>query len=617
MLLDLSIMAISFLLAFLLRFNFEITDFSQHNFTSGLLVYLACWLFSSVITGSYTGIIRYTGLQDGVRLLYSSSLAVGLIIGANLIANYFELRNIIPYSVVLIAFFTSYLFLFAYRLAVKYTFAYFKTAVKARNRVLIFGAGQSGVITKQVIDSDSYSKQRVVGFMEDDEQKAGKTLNGTPIYYAAKQFEYVLQNQPINEVIISIKNLSLKRKNEIVDICLKHDVKVSAVPPVEKWVKGELSIKQIKEVRIEDLLSRESINIKNENLNKEFVNKVILVTGAAGSIGSEIVRQLINYGPKAILLVDQSESALYEIERAIIQENKLGIRIVGILDDITNRSSMNNIFSLYRPNIVFHAAAYKHVPMMENNPTQAVGCNIIGSKILADLAVTYDVEKFVMVSTDKAVNPTNVMGCSKRIAEMYVQSLDEKIRLSDNRATRFITTRFGNVLGSNGSVIPYFKKQIAAGGPITVTHPEITRYFMTIPEACQLVLEAGAMGIGGEIMIFDMGESIKIVDLAKKMIRLSGMEVGKDIDIVYTGLRDGEKLYEELLSNTENCIPTYHDKIMIAKVDQKSFVSISHDISKLQEALDDNDELELVYQMKQIVPEFISNSSRFEMLDNR
>lgn len=616
MLIDLAMIALASNLAYLLRFNFDTAQVINHNFILGTLAFISSWYFASLITGSYAGIIRYTGLQDGVRLLFSSLLSIFFVVVINIGNYYYVGNNYIPYSVILISFFTSYLFLFIYRLAVKYTFSHYGTVLGKKENVLIFGAGQSGVITQQVIDSDKYTNQRVVGFLEDNEQKTGKSLNGTHIYNAVKGFEEIIKELSIKEIIISIRNLSLNRKNEIVDICLKHNIKVSTVPPIEKWVKGELSLKQIKEIRIEDLLGRESIELNNEFLNKEFVNKSILVTGAAGSIGSEIVRQLMMYGPKTLILLDQAESSLYEIEHEVLKLNKLRVRVVTVLADIRNNDALERIFDLHNPSIVFHAAAYKHVPMMENNPAEAVVCNIFGTRNIADLSVKYQVEKFVMISTDKAVNPTNVMGCSKRIAEIYVQSLNNKIKHSDTSSTRFITTRFGNVLGSNGSVIPYFKKQISLGGPVTVTHPEITRYFMTIPEACQLVLEAGRMGEGGEIMIFDMGESIKIVDLAKKMIRLSGMEVGKDIEIIYSGLREGEKLYEELLNQSENSTSTHHEKIMIAKVKEKPFEEVQNDIALLELKVQEKDELELVAQMKRIVPEFISNSSRFEMLDN-
>jgi FlaA1/EpsC-like NDP-sugar epimerase len=388
------------------------------------------------------------------------------------------------------------------------------------------------------------------------------------------------------------------------------------VPPVDQWVKGELSMSQIKNINIEELLERDSIKLDNYNITQELKGRKVMVTGAAGSIGSEIVRQALYYNPELIVLVDQSESDLFEVENEL-KLKKGTLKIHPVIGDITNVERMEGLYKEFRPQIIFHAAAYKHVPIMEKNPSEAIYCNVNGTKILADLAVKYKAEKFVMISTDKAVNPSNVMGASKRIAEMYVQSLNNYLRENNPDSTKFITTRFGNVLGSNGSVIPVFKKQIDNGGPITVTHPEITRFFMTIPEACQLVLEAGAMGTGGEIFIFDMGKSIKIIDLAKKMVRLSGLEVGKDIEIIFTGLRSGEKLYEEILSTHEGTLPTYHHKILIAKTREEPFEVVTKNIEMLINSVQDQDELKLVGMMKYIVPEFKSNSSKFESLDRR
>ncbi len=614
-LLDLAIIANAAFLAYLLRFNFQLSDLEKYNFQIGIAVYLSCALLASFFTKSYAGIIRYTGLQDGVRLMYSILLTSLLIVAINLAYYYNVGSNLIPFSVILITLFTSFLFLFAYRLAVKYIFTYYGNAIRKKSNVMIFGAGQSGLITKQVIDSDTASRRKVVGFLEDDANKAGKVLNGTAIYDANKSIQKVLKDLEVSELVISILNLSLQRKNDIVDICLTQGVKVRSVPPVDKWVKGELSLNQIKEVHIDDLLGRASIELNNEHVNKEIVNQIVLVTGAAGSIGSEICRQVLLNGPKLIILFDQAESALYEIDREIHLLNKTGVKITPVLGDVTNEAVLTELFERYHPNIVFHAAAYKHVPMVEDNPFEAILCNIFGTKLVADLSLKHHVDKFVMVSTDKAVNPTNVMGCTKRIAEMYVQSLNNYHKNSDSASTTYVTTRFGNVLGSNGSVIPLFKRQIAEGGPITVTHPDITRYFMTIPEACQLVLEAGAMGKGGEIFIFDMGESIKIIDLAKKMVQLSGLVINKDIEIIYTGLREGEKLYEELLTSEENNLPTHHDKIMIAEVNKTSYDELLPQLKHLAKLLEVRNELEAVAYMKTLVPEYISNSSRFEVLD--
>lgn len=455
---------------------------------------------------------------------------------------------------------------------------------------------------------------QVVGFLEDDGYKVGKVLDGIKIYNAKGPILNKLINElGVDELVITAKELSLDRKNELVDICIQNKVKVRTVPSVGKWVRGELSFSQIKEINIEELLGRESIRLDNENIERNLLGKRILITGAAGSIGSEIARQVILFKPELLVLVDQAESPLYDIERELRLSNS-SVNIISHLADITIKERVDYIFKEFAPQLVYHAAAYKHVPMMESNPSEAVTCNILGTKILADLSVKYKVDKFVMISTDKAVNPTSVMGCSKRIAEIYVQSLNNHHPTNPNQ-TAFVTTRFGNVLGSNGSVIPLFKNQIKEGGPVTVTHPDISRYFMTIPEACQLVLEAGTMGKGGEVFIFDMGKSIKILDLAKKMIRLSGFEPERDIRIVFTGIREGEKLYEELLTNSENTIPTHHPKILIGKVKEYSYNEINNYVELFNDLVYDKNELKMVALMKELVPEYRSNYSRYEVLD--
>lgn len=612
-LIDLGFIGFSAVIAYLLRFNFDFPEIQDNRFLSGILLTVSCGLISIIVTGSHQGIIRYTGIQDGVRIFFTVILNSLLICGVNLVYFSNSGENLIPYSVVLISFLASFLFLFNYRLLIKYIFSFYTRGVVKNSKVLIFGSGQTGLITKHVIDSSPSSS--VFGFVEDDPRKVGKVINGSKIYRAShEQLEELFVSLNIDELIITVKNLSIKRKNELVDICLRHQVKIRMVPPVDRWVKGELSINQIKEIHIEDLLERESIKLDNPHVNREIKSKVVCITGAAGSIGSELVRQIMHYHPKLVVLIDQAESPLFEIDREI-RALETGIAVVSYVADISNEDRMDAIMNGHKPNMIFHAAAYKHVPMMENNPSEAVLCNILGTKILADLAMKHKVQKFVMISTDKAVNPTNVMGCSKRIAEIYVQSLNRHMDNAPEVHTSFVTTRFGNVLGSNGSVIPVFKKQIEQGGPITVTHPEITRFFMTIPEACQLVLEAGVMGHGGEIFIFDMGQSVRILDLAKKMIRLSGLEPNKDIDIVYTGLRDGEKLFEELLSQAESTIPTHHDKIMIANVQEYEYTEINSYVELFNDLVVDKNELKMVALMKELVPEFRSNYSRFEILD--
>lgn len=611
---DLIIIGFSVLAGFLLRFNFNFSELNDHTPIQGVVVCMASALVSLLITKSYAGIIRYTGLEDGIRILYTIVLSFTLSGIANLVYHYNFDKNIIPYSVLFISLFTSFLFLFYYRLFVKSVFSYLKSESRDRINVMVFGAGQSGMIASQIIESGAGRKYKVVAFVEDDSNKQGKEINGIKIYDAKLRFNELVEQFSVKELIIAIRDLPLERKNEIVDMCLQHDIKVKTVPPIEQWVHGELSWGQIKEVNIEDLLGREAISISNDFLFDSLVKKRVCVTGAAGSIGSELCRQILANSPESIILVDQSESALYDVEMELKALKKATV-VHTFIADIANQSRLKTIFQQSKPHYVFHAAAYKHVPMMESNPAEAIVTNILGTKVLADLSVEFGVEKFVMVSTDKAVNPTSVMGCSKRVAEIYVQSFDGHLKSGGNSRTSFITTRFGNVLGSNGSVIPTFKKQIQSGGPVTVTHPDITRFFMTISEASRLVLEAGIMGRGGEIFIFDMGKPIKIVDLARKMIKLSGLEPGKDIDIAYIGLRDGEKLYEELLNNNENTIPTHHTKILKAKVQEYDYAFVQSMVSLFEDLVNDKNELKMVALMKEIVPEFKSNYSRFEVLD--
>lgn len=610
---DLFFIAFSTILAYLLRFNFSIDDLNANHYWEGVMLYVGFGLVSILITNSYKGIIRYTGIEDGSRIFYMVMLNLVLVSVTNLILYYNIQQNLIPYSVILITFLSSFLFLFNYRLLVKYVFSYYKQAILKNFRVLIFGAGQTGIVTRHVINSTP--RMQVVGFLEDDAHKVGKVLDGIKIFDAkASGLNRLISDLGVDELIITAKELSLERKNELVDVCIRHKVKVRTVPPVGKWVRGELSFSQIKEINIEELLGRESIRLNNENVEKDLLGKCVMITGAAGSIGSEIARQVMQFKPERVVLVDQAESPLYDIEREIRLTHSQ-VNIVSHLADITVEERVDHILREFTPDLIYHAAAYKHVPMMESNPSEAVTCNILGTKLLADLAVKHKVKKFVMISTDKAVNPTNVMGCSKRIAEIYVQSLNHYQVSTSVGQTAFVTTRFGNVLGSNGSVIPLFKSQIKEGGPVTVTHPDISRYFMTIPEACQLVLEAGTMGRGGEVFVFDMGQSIKILDLAKKMIRLSGLEPERDIKIVFTGMREGEKLFEELMTTSENTVPTHHPKILIGKVMEYSYKDINNYIELFNDLVYDKNELKMVALMKELVPEYRSNYSRYEVLD--
>jgi FlaA1/EpsC-like NDP-sugar epimerase len=499
---------------------------------------------------------------------------------------------------------------------IKAIFSYYFQKKQPKANAVIFGAGINGRVTKQIIEGDPSSNLNVIGFLEDDKRKIGKSHSGVGIYNGRRDLGKLVRNYNIKEIIIAITDLDVERKNELVDDALRLQLKIREVPPVEKWVEGGFSLKQIKEVKIEDLLGREAIHLDNPNLFKELEEKVIMVTGAAGSIGSELARQIVHYKPRKVILIDQSETGIYELQHELKWAEPIS-EIHYHIGDITNEERMRNLLYMYHPQVIYHAAAYKHVPLMEGNPCEAVNCNVYGTKLMADLAVSFKVEKFVLISTDKAVNPTNVMGASKRIAEMYVQSLHDHIIENGYNNTKFITTRFGNVLGSNGSVIPLFKEQIEKGGPVTVTHPHVMRYFMTISEAVQLVIDAGAMGSGGEIFIFDMGKSVKIIDLARKMIKLSGLEPDIDIQIKLIGLREGEKLYEELLNDKENTMPTYHKKILIANVRKVAYESITMQVGTLMSLLAQKDENKVVQQMKKVVPEFVSNVSRYEVLDRK
>lgn len=610
---DLMVFSVSALVAYLLRLNFLIDQLYEFDFLRGIVIFTISGFIASLLTRSFAGIIRYTGIQDTLRVLYANLVTLLIVFAVNYLS-----ENSLPYSVALIAFLVSLVISISYRLIVKELFAFYRTAPKAQRKILIMGAGRSGMMTKQLLDNDTKSNIKVVGFLEDNDRKIGNVIGGVRIYSATDEFEKVVLKQGPTELIIAVTNLPLDKKNDLVDRCLEFGVKVTAVPSTDKWIGGEFDISQIKEVRIEDLLGRNAIVLNNEYVSKEVENKSVLITGAAGSIGSEIARQIVRYNPSQIILLDQSETGLFEIENELRSILKLDERLVCFVADVRNYKRLRACFNVYKPDMVFHAAAYKHVPMMETNVPEAIECNIIGTKNVADMSVEFNVDKFVMVSTDKAVNPTSVMGATKRAAEIYVQSLNRFLGTLDKAGTKFITTRFGNVLGSNGSVIPIFKRQIQDGGPITVTHEDITRFFMTIPEACSLVLEAATMGSGGEIFVFDMGKSVKIVDLAKRMIQLSGLVEGKDIDIAFTGLRPGEKLFEELLGDKENNMATHHPKIMIAKTKVIEFSDVKSALDNMAITLTEEKtdiEFELVTQLKSFITEYKSKASRFEALD--
>jgi len=606
-LIDVCISFLSLVLSFYLRFNFSIPVIEADFIPTSIITVLSIRALSFFVGKTYAGMVRHTGTKDIIRILSVLFLGSIVLLLLNFLSLSFIDRYLVPISVLIIEFFITTFVLSFSRLLLKNIFTEFNNPRKESDNVLIYGSGEPALITKKAFDQNSKTKYRVVGFIDHHSKVTGSKIDGVKVYHL-KNLKKIIESKKISVVIISEKGVSVTRKKYVIETCLNNEVEVKTIPDMSAWINGEFNINQLKNVKIEDLLERAEIKMNKDGIRKDVLNKTILVTGAAGSIGSEIVRQLTLFMPERIILFDIAESPLYDIELELKEKlNFTNFEIV--IGDIRNEKLIEWVFKEYKPEYVYHAAAYKHVPMMENNPSEAISVNVLGTKTIADAANKYKIKKFVMVSTDKAVNPTNVMGASKRIAEIYIQSL------FNSNETKFITTRFGNVLGSNGSVIPRFKKQIESGGPVTVTHPDVTRYFMTIPEACQLVLEAGNMGHGGEIFIFDMGPSVKIINLARKMISLSGLKPGIDIQIKVTGLRPGEKLYEELLANKENTLPTYHPQIMIAQVRQYEPKLVKNEIFELIETSNNSDKFAIVKKMKEIVPEFLSKNSMFEILD--
>jgi FlaA1/EpsC-like NDP-sugar epimerase len=606
------------MLGFVLRFNFDFSQVQASNAFLGSLYFALSGALVMLFTKSYKGIVRHTGLKDSLQVFRTVSINSGMVLVLNIVLDLVSSGGyIIPISVLVIATLTSLFLLIIYRLLVKELFLYLKSGFvnNVKRSAVLYGASEVGIKTLEVLNTDPKSQIEVVAILDDDPKKVGKVIGGIKIFRGLEHLNKLASTTKLSELIIAVDGLSVQKKKEILEACFKWGIHVSIIPSVNKWIKSSPKDEIVRDLKIEDLLGREQISLDNPKIMDELTNKVVLVTGAAGSIGSELCRQIMHYNPKLLLMVDFSESSLYELEIEVSNSGFL-TKSLAILADVRDKDKMKSIFAEHRPEMVFHAAAYKHVPMIESYPQEAIRSNVLGTKILADLAVIYMVEKFVFVSTDKAVNPTNVMGATKRAAEMYVQSLNIFLENHHgNNHTKFITTRFGNVLGSNGSVVPMFKKQLLQGGPIKVTHPEVTRYFMTIPEACQLVLEAGAMGEGGEIYVFDMGEPIKIYDLAVNMVHLSGKKVGEDIQIVFTGLREGEKLYEELLNHSELVKITHHPKIKIAKVAPVHYYKIEGQIDLFEKMLGRSTDNDLVFHLKSIIPEFKSNVSRFEVLD--
>ena len=613
LLFDIFLTFFSLIFAYLIRFDFidfyDLFWVSQYDsIIWGVPTLILVRYLTFLIGKTHKGIIRYLSGEDTLRIFYAVSTGTLLICFASVIRYVFlDGLAILPKSVIIIEYLGTLFFMLTSRFGIKLLFDNQKKTNGKKINILIYGSGKMGIVTKKTLEKDEDSSYNVIGFIDDDQKKEGLLIERKPIIHTYNLYEKI-KNLKINVVIIAIKDPDIKNKRRLIELCLKHNIKVKNVPSLEDWYGGDFSSKQLKDIKIEDLLGRKPIRLLNKKIVEEFKEKTILVSGAAGSIGSEIVRQVVKYQPKKVILLDQSESGLYDLNQELLSKNK-NYNLEVVVGDITRKERMTNLFDKLKPEIVFHAAAYKHVPLMEVNPSEAVRTNVGGTKILADLSIKINAEKFIFISTDKAVNPTNVMGASKRISEMYCQSL------SKITTTKFITTRFGNVLGSSGSVIPLFRKQLENGGPITVTHKNVTRYFMTIPEACRLVLEAGYMGNGGEIYVFDMGDSLKIIDLAKKMILLAGLKIEKDIKIKITGLRPGEKMYEELLGDEENTVGTHHPKIMIGKVKAINYDDINKLVEKLISLVENQENENIVRNMKLIVPEFISNNSEFSKLD--
>ena len=637
LLLDLFINISSFALAYFVVKHFEFAEILRGHF----LIYTGIY-FVTVGTVFYamrihTCLIRYSNVTDMLRIFFSvliTSLLYPAVIELT-IASHLDIRSLDLGAVLLVNFFIASSLLIMLRTAIKEVFFYVKrlSANQSQENVLIYGSGIQAILVKQAIEASHTNQFSIVGFLDIQKGKVNTYIQQRKVF-GIKDLATLQAKKNVTRLIMMNEQLANTEKKKVIDRCLQLGIKVLTVPPSEQWLSGKrIASEQIKELKIEDLLQREPIVINNQKISEDLKDKRILITGAAGSIGSEIVRQVLTYKPEMVVLCDQAESALHEIQLEV-EEKYPEVKINTFIGSIRDYNRIEIPFKKYHPNVVFHAAAYKHVPMMEHHPSEAILTNIMGTKNVADLAILYRAEKFVMVSTDKAVNPTNVMGASKRIAEMYVQSLSSALEgefenelhklvnalhgnslsMKANIKTKFITTRFGNVLGSNGSVVPRFSEQIKRGGPVTVTDPEITRFFMTIPEAVQLVLEAGTMGKGGEIYIFDMGKPVKVVDLARKMIQLTGLVPDEDIKIVFTGLRPGEKLYEELLNKEEVTLPTHHEKIKIAKVIPCSW-QVRSKIEELINMSFQEDNEGLVLKMKELVPEFKSKNSKYEQLD--
>ena len=613
LLIDVLIIVVSSLLAYALRYDFRSIFLESSTIDKTIVWTVIVNLVFFRVFRTYSNVLRFSSFIDIMRIFVSLTVSYALLmISSVLLASYLDIR-LAPVSVLFMAYIISFAIMSCSRIVVKMFYELLNFDGSHSANVFIYGAKEAGVNIAKALRVNLRNHYRLRGFIADEPELINKVMMGVKVFPNDESLIDVLNDRDVHKIIISPAKMEELKKSDMADRLLAHNIKLMTAPPLSEWSGQTLNRTQLKEIQIEDLLQRDPIEIDIHKVASHLEGKRVMITGAAGSIGSEIMRQVASFNPYKLILVDQAETPLHDI-RLELQDRWRDIDAETIIADISNATRMEDIFKEYQPQYIFHAAAYKHVPMMEDNVSESIQINVFGTRTLADLAVKYGAEKFVMISTDKAVNPTNVMGCSKRICEIYVQSLAKKLQEKGGHVTQFITTRFGNVLGSNGSVIPRFRDQIQRGGPVTVTHPEIIRYFMTIPEACRLVLEAGSMGNGGEIYIFDMGKPVKIVDLAKRMISLSGRT---DVKIEFTGLRHGEKLYEELLNVKELTKPTYHEKIMIATVREYDYDEVKQRIQKLIEVSYTYDQMQIVAAMKDIVPEFISKNSCFEALDKK
>jgi FlaA1/EpsC-like NDP-sugar epimerase len=606
LLLDILIVIFSGIITFYIFKELELSYILLTHFYSIFFFYLSVNIFFFLALRTYSGIIRHTSQIDAIKLFLSQFLTFGIIVFIDYFLLYIGKPKIAILTASLLNALLSLGLLLLFRIIVKNIFENFINKVENKNKtnIIIYGLDGNAISVANALASENPKRFNIIGFIDKTNENSDKRILNLPIFKVKKSVPLTMRLAGAEAIIIADSKLSIEERNSIVESCITYNFKVFMAPIVSNFQNAENIAKEIKNFEITDLLERNPIVLDTDEIKQRLAKKTILITGAAGSIGSEIVRQILNYDAEKIILIDQAETPLHHL---VLELNAINtnLKIETIIADIRNLEISEQIFKKTKPNIVFHAAAYKHVPLMEENPNQAILTNVLGTKNIADLSLKYNVEDFVMISTDKAVNPSSIMGASKRIAEMYVQSKHFNILNSKTQnATKFITTRFGNVLGSNGSVVPLFTKQIKNGGPITLTHPEVIRYFMTIPEACQLVLEACSMGKGGEIFIFDMGKPVKIIDLAKKMIRLAGFKPDIDIKIEIIGLRPGEKLYEELLNETAKNIITHHEKILIAIEVCEDYITINKQISTLIEEAFVNNYDEIIKAIKQLVPEY-------------